>query len=147
MSRRCLDCDAERSAWRKGDRTTTGGRGLCGYCYDHHRHAGTLDLYARCLDCDKYFGPGSKGSRGLCGVCYRRNHFLGTLTDYPRTTYSADELLDDWVWLRIDGTTTRQAAERFGIKHESFLQALRRARKRGDERGNVTASNAQRRAA
>ena len=46
-------------------------------------------------------------------------------------------LLEDWEILRAEGLTWKQAAPRIGVSEAAMSQALRRARKRGDPRGNL----------
>jgi hypothetical protein len=56
------------------------------------------------------------------------------LDDYPRTTWSRDELMGEWDLLRSEGYTRRNAAERLGLKWETFDRAYFRARSAGDPR-------------
>lgn len=95
-----------------------------------------------CLDCklprakwrkDSVTGR-AKGGRGLCATCYNRHTRDGTLVDYTRSTYSRDELLDEWTFLRSGGVKGREAAARLGMSFASFERALHRAKARGDER-------------
>jgi hypothetical protein len=73
-------------------------------------------------------------ARGLCWFCYRAATKNGELFDYPRSTRSRDEVLDEWEMLRGEGYTRRQAAERIGMTFEAFDRALYRARSAGDPR-------------
>lgn len=72
--------------------------------------------------------------RGLCPACYCRENANGTLADWPRTTRTRDDVLDDWVILRAQGYTRRQAAERLGMTLAAFDGAIYRARRDDDPR-------------
>jgi transposase-like protein len=72
--------------------------------------------------------------RGLCPPCYRQAHYSGRLDEYPRRSWSRDELMGEWDLLRSDGYTRRNAAERLGLKWETFDRAYWRARSAGDPR-------------
>lgn len=73
--------------------------------------------------------------QGLCSTCYRRAWEKGTLERINRT---ADDVLDEWVWLRDDGyADVRIAAKRMGMTYAALDKALWRARKRGDQRGSL----------
>jgi transposase-like protein len=72
--------------------------------------------------------------RGLCEPCHKRVLTTGELIDFERFTRSRDELLDEWVVLRAEGYTMRQAAERLGMTHAGFQRAYHRARRAGDPR-------------
>lgn len=73
--------------------------------------------------------------RGLCGRCRKRRLQDGTLGEAERRTYSADELLDEWVLLRDDGHRWRDAAARLGVTEAALHKALHVACRRGDPRG------------
>lgn len=77
---------------------------LCGRCGEHR------PLYAR----------------GLCGRCYKRCQTDGTLTDHERRTRPYTEVVAEWELLRAAGHTTAQAAQRLGMKTDTFTAALRR---------------------
>lgn len=95
-----------------------------------------------CLDCgrttvNRYLelpAAVTASGRGLCRRCYSRHERRGTLVDFPRTTRSRDELLDDWVLLREQGLDRRAAAARMGMTYSAFDRALVRARSKGDPR-------------
>lgn len=95
-----------------------------------------------CGSCGNTMVPRSSGTtrvdthegRGLCPPCYRQAQYAGRLDDYPRTTWSRDELMGEWDLLRSEGYTRRNAAERLGLKWETFDRAYFRARAAGDER-------------
>lgn len=97
----------------------------------------------RCLDCDRPMHPKhhrARGvprhvGRGLCRTCYKAAQVSGSLVDFERLTFSADELLDEWVLLRGEGYTVRQAAPRIGVSFAALDRALYRAVARGDDRG------------
>jgi hypothetical protein len=72
--------------------------------------------------------------RGLCDSCRSRARANGELIDFERFTRSRDELLDEWVLLRAEGYTMRQAAERLGMAYTAFERAYYRARRDGDPR-------------
>lgn len=90
-----------------------------------------------CLVCGV---PGRMYGRGLCGPCHARMRYYGRLHEFPRKTYSSDELMAEWDFLRRSGCTIDTAAGRLGITPKGLERAIDRAAKRGDER-------AQRRAA
>jgi hypothetical protein len=71
------------------------------------------------------------GLRGLCAACWQNPTIRA---NYPRSTFAADELLDEWTLLRSEGHTLRQAAERLGITYAALDKALQRAKHRGDPR-------------
>lgn len=72
--------------------------------------------------------------RGLCPACYWPARSNGTVADWPRSTRSRDDVLDDWVILRAQGYTRRRAAERLGMTLAAFDGAIYRARRDGDPR-------------
>lgn len=76
------------------------------------------------------------GTKDLCHRCYQAAVRVG---DRPeRQNRSADEVLDEWVWLRDDGVTdVKIAAGRIGMTWKALDKALYRARKRGDQRGSL----------
>jgi hypothetical protein len=55
----------------------------------------------------------------------------------PGSSLPADILLEDWVLLRSEGLTWKQAAPRIGVSESAMEKALHRARQRGDDRGNL----------
>lgn len=77
--------------------------------------------------------------RGLCWTCSSRNRRGGTLCDYERVTRSSEEVLAEWVRLRDDGISTRDAAPRLGMTLAALMRAQDRAVARGDSRGRRTA--------
>jgi hypothetical protein len=74
--------------------------------------------------------------RGLCTPCWNRADADGTLIDYSRTTYTRDEVLDEWVELRGQGVTRRELAERLGMTWAAFERMWLRARAVGDPRAH-----------
>lgn len=72
--------------------------------------------------------------RGLCPACYWRKTANGALADWPRATRSRDDVLDEWVILRTQRYTYRQAAERLGMTLTAFEGAIYRARRDDDPR-------------
>lgn len=98
-----------------------------------------------CGECDTTMMPRSSGvtrvvtheGRGLCPPCYRSAHYEGRLGDYPRRTWSRDEVLSEWELLRGEGHTRLQAAERLGMNPATFERALQRARADGDPRAEL----------
>lgn len=115
------DCGVKMQSkylWRQGIRlpgaeTYHGGREMCSTHYCRWTRNGRTDIIP--------VGERKKPSRGD-----RR-------PDIPR-----EYVLSDWIILRAQGLTYRQAAPRIGMTEEALEQALRRARKRGDSRGNLT---------
>jgi hypothetical protein len=94
---------------------------------------------ADCACCGTDMTPTQPGgtrheARGLCEPCYKREDYHGRLDDYPRRTWSREELLDEWELLRGENYTRVQAAERLGIRPSAFERALQRARAAGDPR-------------
>ena len=95
-----------------------------------------------CLDCGrptraKNSKPDGRPrfiGRGLCEACHQRHRKRGTLSDFERRTRPADEVLEDWDFLRRQGYSIRDAAERMGMTHAALDRALCRAANRGDER-------------
>jgi hypothetical protein len=85
----------------------------------------------QCLECGS---TSTQRARGLCEPCYQRHRYRGTLDNFERPSRTADEVLDEWVLLRGDGHTIRQAAARLGMTHKALDQALVRAKRRGDPR-------------
>lgn len=73
-------------------------------------------------------------ARGLCDPCWSAAARGGRLPEFERSTYSRDDLLDEWDLLRSQGCTRREAARRLGLSIEAFDRALYRARADGDER-------------
>lgn len=84
-----------------------------------------------CADCAR---PGQL-VRGLCSTCYDGHRLSNTLACYPRRNWPADELLDEWVRLRDDGSSVTDAAARLGVSFEALRRAMYRAAARGDHRG------------
>jgi hypothetical protein len=78
------------------------------------------------------------GARGLCHACYLRVRNAGRLDDYPRATWTRDELLDEWKFLRSTGVGVVEAAPRLGMTVDALTRALARARKDGDPRARFT---------
>lgn len=97
---------------------------------------------ADCTCCSKPVAPSTSpqpgaavhGGRGLCNACHRRERYNGRLADHPRSTWSRDDVLNEWEVLRAEGHTRVQAAERLGMKPAAFERALQRARADGDPR-------------
>lgn len=79
--------------------------------------------------------------RGMCGGCYGTTSKHGTREDRPRRTWSRDDLLDTYGILRDQERDVewpiqriRRIAPRMGLRPESLLRALERARAAGDRR-------------
>lgn len=72
--------------------------------------------------------------RQLCAGCWGRRTRNGTLADVPRATRSRDEVLDEWVFLRPEGITSRQFAERMGMSLAAWERMFYRALAAGDPR-------------
>lgn len=79
-------------------------------------------------------GARRHAGRGLCDPCRNETRATGDLPDFERATRTRDELLDEWVLLRSEGYTLRQAAERLGMTYPAFERAYYRARCDGDPR-------------
>jgi hypothetical protein len=77
--------------------------------------------------------------RGLCRGHHWRAQQDDTLLDYPRTTRSRDEILDDWIRCRSRGMNRRQAAAAMGMSFVAFVKAYERARAAGDPRARCAA--------
>jgi hypothetical protein len=77
-------------------------------------------------------------ARGLCRTCHHHARLSGQLADYPRATYTRDEVLDEWVRLRSAGVSVVEAAPRLGMSVAALARALERARKAGDPRAEFT---------
>jgi hypothetical protein len=92
----------------------------------HRRHPWLRERYAR------------HTARGLCAACYFRVRHAGHLDDYPRATWTRDELLDEWEFLRSTGVSVIDAAPRLGMTPAALVRALERARKDGDPRARFT---------
>lgn len=74
------------------------------------------------------------GSRGLCTTCRHHARVNGTIGEFERINRSRDDVLDDWVVLRRQGYSRRQAAERIGMRFAALDRAIQRARRAGDPR-------------
>lgn len=83
-----------------------------------------LGILTPCLCCGTT-EPG-KRRRGLADRCYFRHRRNGTHLDYPRTYWPRDMLLEEWEWLRSEGYTRSQAAERLGITRDRLDKAIER---------------------
>lgn len=79
-----------------------------------------------CIECPRLLDRNH--ARGLCSSCYGKRYRAGTYLDLPRRTWARDEVLTEWQLLRSEGFTRRQAAERLGIKFNTFERAICRAR-------------------
>ncbi|PXY33587.1 hypothetical protein BAY59_10930 [Prauserella coralliicola] len=67
-----------------------------------------------------------KYGRGLCGGCYNREYKAGRITEHPRSTRPAADVVEDWEFLRGQGYTKREAAERIGMRLTAFNRAILR---------------------
>jgi len=88
----------------------------------------------RCVHCGRM---GWQAGRGLISTCHRILWNAGQLDDWPRVTFDADSLLDEWYELAsnpAEGVTKVEIARRIGINLAALDQALNRARHRGDSR-------------
>ncbi|WP_028930658.1 hypothetical protein [Pseudonocardia asaccharolytica] len=97
----------------------------------------------RCARCDWPLHPQTTpprpgyrrhSARGLCLTCHRRLTGTDELYDYGRTTYTRDEVLDEWDQLRRDGVPRCEAARRIGISLDALDAHIYRARRDGDPR-------------
>lgn len=66
-------------------------------------------------------------ARGLCKRDYRRHERAGTLIDWPTKLHMRDDLLEDYAWLKEQGYTRGQIAERLRMKRDTLDKALARA--------------------
>lgn len=106
------------------------------------RSSGRCDCANRpgpaCANCGHRPPPRRRGvsqiARGLCPACYWRETANGALADWPRSTRSRSDVLDEWVILRAQRYTYRQAAERLGMTLTAFEGAIYRARRDRDPR-------------
>lgn len=88
-------------------------------CYsDEHRRAGLRRHYGR----------------GLCHPCWTTAEARGELDEYPRSTWSREDLLEEWEFLQpelpADVSHTRRiklAANRLGMSHGALEKALLRS--------------------
>ena len=94
-----------------------------------------------CRSCNKPTHPQGAGKRsdahigrGLCSNCHDRHRRNGTLDEFPRATWSRDDLMTEWDLLRRCGVPRRDAAARIGVTWEAFDRAFWRARAAGDPR-------------
>jgi len=87
-----------------------------------------------CACCGTDMAAAGHEARGLCEPCYKREDYHGRLADYPRATWSRDDLMTEWELLRSEGYSRRDAADRLGVKWEAFDRAYYRARAAGDPR-------------
>jgi hypothetical protein len=103
-----------------------------------------MRLIARqCRACPRWLMP--RGAlrrspllREWCHACYLRVRNAGRLDDHPRATWTRDELLDEWKFLRSTGVGVVEAAPRLGMTVDALTRALARARKDGDPRAEFT---------
>jgi hypothetical protein len=73
----------------------------------------------------------------LISTCHRILWKAGQLDDWPRVTFDADSLLDEWFELArspAEGITKADIARRIGINLAALDRALDRARRRQDPR-------------
>jgi hypothetical protein len=56
------------------------------------------------------------------------------LDEYPRRSWSREDVMSEWDLLRSEGYTRRVAADRLGMRWETFDRAYWRARAAGDPR-------------
>jgi transposase-like protein len=98
--------------------------------------------YCGCAECGSTMVPRSSATdrvtthegRGLCPPCYRQAQYGGRLDEYPRRSWSREDVMSEWDLLRAEGYTRRNAAERLGLKWETFDRAFYRAKAAGDPR-------------
>lgn len=83
-----------------------------------------------CARCNNRHGRPLQ-ARGLCTVCYAITRKSGERIDYPRSTRSRAELLEDVAVLREQGLNRRQMAERLAMSRNTLDQALLRAERAG----------------
>ena len=75
---------------------------------------------------------------GLCNRCYKRAQRATTAKRTRSPQLRAEDVLEEWVLLRSDGVTDLEvAAKRIGMTRAGLEQALYRARRRGDRRGEI----------
>lgn len=78
-------------------------------------------------------GVARAGARRLCSACLGYVRKDGTVYDYPSVNRAREDFLEDYRTLRDQGLSTREIAERMGIKRDSVTTNLRRARAAGVE--------------
>ncbi len=82
-----------------------------------------------CRDC----GRDGCSTRGLCDPCRHRHSRVGTIHNFPRTTHSAADVVEECEWLAGVGAGWREAAAGLGYdtdcspSNSGLRQALRRA--------------------
>ena len=119
-----VQCDCGNVVKKKIANLTNGKTRTCA---DRSRHQTGPAGKAPCSDCGRIM----KGAycRGLCSTCYKRALDEGSVHDFERLKRSREEVIEEWEWLRSEGYTMRQAAERLGMKYNSLYAVLWRARK------------------
>lgn len=73
------------------------------------------------------------GARGLCHSCSGRL-YRPPPPAFRSGTWTRDDLLAEWDFLRRQGFTLRQATERLGVTHAALDQAINRGKRDGDAR-------------
>jgi hypothetical protein len=68
-------------------------------------------------------------SRGVCENCHYHVVTRGLWDDYPRSTWPRELLLAEWEFLRQQGYTRGQAAERLGVTRDAIDKAIARERR------------------
>lgn len=135
-----------------------GAKGYCDPCYNRLKRNGTLDYKPRrgnprpatpptpCKGgCGRLVstarsnrrpkGVVANYGRGLCTQCYKAAEANDTLADYEVRVRSRDEVIEEYLGLRLVGVRRiADAAPRIGMTPKALERALQRARKAGDER-------------
>jgi predicted DNA-binding protein (UPF0251 family) len=68
-------------------------------------------------------------SRGVCEACHYHVIRYGLTDEYPRSTWPRELLLAEWEWLRRQGYSRAQAAERLGVSKDAIDKAIARERR------------------
>lgn len=88
-------------------------------------------MNSTCSQCPRARRSGGRsGGRGLCVRCYSREHKAGRLHQYPLKNRAAADVAEDVEFLRGQGFTRRQMAERLGMTLAAMDRALLRHRAR-----------------
>lgn len=72
-------------------------------------------------------------ARQMCSGCYSDAKRTGEIINYPRTTKSRADVLEDWGICRRRNMGKREAAQIMGMTYGALDQALRRARLAGEQ--------------
>lgn len=75
-----------------------------------------------------------KVRRGICSFCYDGLRGTVELLDFPRVKRAADDVLDEYVFMRSVGVSRGEMPDRLRMTRAALDQVLCRARRRGDRR-------------